>query len=450
MKKWLFAGAAVILLGLICVAIFFPWGYFKSPGDAVTQTLTAANEGRYDEADSNLNEIRHGYFKEDPAGSKPVWDRITRNRTIAKVVILQETMDWTTCKVATEIHYKDGTILRADEGCYFEQGKWRLSLGMLMHAVADDVAQKNKEEEDRILAPLLKGLPEEYTPLDGTNVALRLPLDMEWDKAKGVYVHPKVALVLSAHYYPGFSRQTQIDETNLRLKARPGAVIAVEDVKLGATPGKLWTLDAKTGDGPDWVQMYLVVGTDVETTVIVGQCLKGNERLAGLVKECLLSAHWTPRLDPQLPGRIPYTVRPTEELSLKQVMVQPFGVCYHQTGKLGHFQPHDPIFTVWSTLLLPPVPDKRAAFEGFLKRIGSNYTDQKIEKITPLTVDGLEGFESFGTAFNTAVEFQAFLYTAVLFKNNEEVYVLSGVVGVPGRPQFEPQFMAMARSFKTK
>ena len=174
MKKRIFISLGIVVLIFIGVACyFFPWRWFSLAGDVVNETLMAANEGRYGEASQNLSEIRRSY-QAGPAEEKALWDSITRNGTISKVVIHYETksVGQQSADVSLEIHYRDGLVIHTNEGCDFEHGRWKLSLGLIMKAVYEEQARQAKQKEEKARAI---PLDDTYTNVDGTGVIVRLP-----------------------------------------------------------------------------------------------------------------------------------------------------------------------------------------------------------------------------------------------------------------------------------
>jgi hypothetical protein len=424
--------------------LFLPWRWFSAAGDIVTETLLAANQGRYAEASENLIEVRRSY-QTTAAEEKALWDSITRNGTISKVIVLDETktLRLGSADVKIEIHYRDGFCLKAEEGCYFQDGRWKLSLGRIMAAFRE--AQEAQEKERALPA---NTLPQDYTPVKGTGVALRLPNGFEWDEKLQSYVHPHLGIAIRV--LPGLEYSLEWT-TALRVQEmrKSPRVLADEDVTIGKTTGKLWTCENYTAEGMARLELVLVLGNDVESVTITGRCQKKYERFT---KECLLTAKWETQIDPDLPNKIPFTVVPTPDLALKQFHPGSVGVTYRLDVN-ALLPKDDALFSVWCSNFEQATKNRRQYFDLVLPGLVENRWEVSkfvAEKIQPVAIGTLEGFECFGAAYNNHEQFQAFCYTAMLFKTDTDGYILMAAAAMENRERFEPQFVQMARSFKLK
>jgi hypothetical protein len=448
MKKRILIRLGIVVL--ICIGIasfFFPWRWFSLAGDVVNETLMAANEGRYAEASQNLSEIRRSY-QTGPSQEKALWDSITRNGTISKVVVLDETKSVRlgSADVSIEIHYRDGSVIHTNEGCYFEDGRWKLSLGLIIDAVHEEQARKTKQEKEKARAI---PLDDQHTRVDGTGVAVRLPKGCQWDKAEEWYTHPRVAFVLTVKHYPGLPLQSAFDFAFHHRHKGGKVLLGQQEVAVGKFRGELWTSKIEIEQGRPWRQMALILGNHQESVVVTGQCLWDDESGATFTRECLLSTEWNPQLDPDFATKIPFTIVPSKEFALQLYETKPAGLIYTQADQ-KRFDPANARFTITARAPFPELKNKRMAFEQWLAMVGKNFPKFSVEKIQPITVGSLDGFEAFVTAFQDEYPKEMFHYAMLLFKSDVQVYILVGVVPLSKRAHFEPQFMQMARSFNLK
>lgn len=112
-----------ILLFAVMAGLIFGWVISCSkkdpPSQVVREALTAADEGKYLEADKYLASILLERRKSKaPQGkvtdlSKEFWDGFTRNRTIEKIETFKEQIldDKKTAIVDFSVHFKDGSAV---------------------------------------------------------------------------------------------------------------------------------------------------------------------------------------------------------------------------------------------------------------------------------------------------------------------------------------------------
>jgi Domain of unknown function (DUF4878) len=114
----------------------------ESPSALVKAFLAAVNEGRYSDAEEMLSEgARYVYINGGRGDGGPViqpfrlaqpgvsfrgiCDQITKNGSIAKVVIVKEEIDGEAAQITVDITYKDGSILNYPVVLEKEEGAWK-------------------------------------------------------------------------------------------------------------------------------------------------------------------------------------------------------------------------------------------------------------------------------------------------------------------------------------
>lgn len=97
----------------------------KNPSDVVRAAYSAANEGRYSEANTYLSsEVLKRYSAEEV---KALWDEATREGTIDRIQILREIPGERTT-VHFRLYYQDGTTKEDDEVLIMENGAWKITI----------------------------------------------------------------------------------------------------------------------------------------------------------------------------------------------------------------------------------------------------------------------------------------------------------------------------------
>ena len=93
----------------------------------------AANQGAYAEAEKYLSSeaLKAMRSKSEPpsSGVKGTLDKVTRNRNIARIEILDEKIRGDEAKVDFIIHFKDGTTKKESEPLIKENGVWKITVG---------------------------------------------------------------------------------------------------------------------------------------------------------------------------------------------------------------------------------------------------------------------------------------------------------------------------------
>src|ERR1700688_789206 len=109
----------------------------KSPSAVVQAFLAAANEGRYSDAQEMLSEGGRNVDVNSERGQRAggirgICDQITKNGSIAKVVIVKEEIRGEGAVVTADVTFKDGSIVKGDQNpipLIKEKGAWKLTLG---------------------------------------------------------------------------------------------------------------------------------------------------------------------------------------------------------------------------------------------------------------------------------------------------------------------------------
>ncbi len=103
-----------------------------TPGATVVAVYTAANQGRYAEAERYLSAEARAAFASDlvnkNGGSKTVWDIETRHGMVAQLEVTSETIDGDRATVMLRMRYVDGTIRDNPEVLVRENGRWKVDI----------------------------------------------------------------------------------------------------------------------------------------------------------------------------------------------------------------------------------------------------------------------------------------------------------------------------------
>ena len=94
----------------------------NSPSAVVKATFSAANAGKYSEAEKHLAAPMLQTIQ--GMGSKNMWDGITKNGTLASIEILREEQRGEGASVSSRFHYKDGSTDDQTWSLKKDNGKW--------------------------------------------------------------------------------------------------------------------------------------------------------------------------------------------------------------------------------------------------------------------------------------------------------------------------------------
>jgi hypothetical protein len=124
-KQWRWAVCVSIAIGC-----FAGCNNQKSPSKVVQAALTAANEGKYSEADQYLSSATMKAMSSPDlaavGGTKKVWDQITVGGTIVRVETLKEEKRGEGATVTFRVHFKNGATVDPEWNLRMEDGRWKL------------------------------------------------------------------------------------------------------------------------------------------------------------------------------------------------------------------------------------------------------------------------------------------------------------------------------------
>jgi hypothetical protein len=105
----------------------------KSPSDVVKAAYMAANDGNYSAAAGYLSKDAREAIESGLGvligGMKGAWDKATRDCTIDRIDILEETIRGEGATVRIKIHFKDGSSKKDNEKLIREDGRWKMTIG---------------------------------------------------------------------------------------------------------------------------------------------------------------------------------------------------------------------------------------------------------------------------------------------------------------------------------
>jgi hypothetical protein len=105
----------------------------KSPSEVVKEAYMLANEGEYSETEKYFTSELLEHMKSDEwierGGLKGAWDRFTKDRTIERIEIQDESISGDSAIVKFRLYFKDGSTKDEDEPLKKEMDAWKITIG---------------------------------------------------------------------------------------------------------------------------------------------------------------------------------------------------------------------------------------------------------------------------------------------------------------------------------
>jgi hypothetical protein len=438
---------ALVLIGGGAAVYLWHTGWFSaSPRSVLMDTFAKANKGDYEGANSNIQS--NDGFRREPGLPGSVWDDITKKKTITGIRILKEhiTQDKAGAKVEFEILYQDGDSVPLVAYFDKENGVWKHSIASTARTLSPDSAPDSlKQAREQLIKETPPVLSPTFTNVEGTGLGLRLPVGCQ--EVFDEYHHPKLGLRFQIDSDPGFSFEDRVRQAEAKLSV--GYLLKSEKITIDGAKAQFFDASVNNKIYKDWRFMIVVLGTEKRSIMIIAQC-PDDKRITKVAKECLFNVRWDPLADPDLSDRLPFSVNPAKDLHLRQVKLYARSILFTESGKEKPPTPGEGTATISFHSPAIELKDRRAYFETTLRIHLPDGSKQQIEKILPLKVGPLEGFEVASTVYSDQEKIEQFRYSAVLFSNGSDHCWLEGVVQIAQRERFEQQFRQMARSIELK
>jgi hypothetical protein len=199
--------------------------------------------------------------------------------------------------------------------------------------------------------------------------------------------------------------------------------------------------------GDDYLKWSLIFGSEEQTTLITATCPKElQSKYAASLKASILSVRPTTVAAPDPLESLSFEVTPAEPFKFAHKVAN--SALYSIDGAKRNASARDPIFVVAPALSSAFIPDRRAYAEARLKD-ETHAKNLVSESIEPITVDGLDGFESLANAEDPRSGIPITVYQVMLFTEDSYI-VMQGLAGAEQSEKIIPSFQKMARSFKRR
>jgi len=286
----------------------------------------------------------------------------------------------------------------------------------------------------------------EYVAFPNSGVRLAQPQGFETSETFDGFVHESSSSSVMAVKMPGPFAEIAAGFTEANLAARGLKLISRTEVTHDGQSGILVQFE-QAQSGIEFLKWSLLFGSDQQTAVITATFLK--ERTAeysAAMKAAVLSARLDDSGSADPLADLDFTVMCSPKLRFAATMSR--GAFYTQDGIMRQQSPENPLFLVGPALNKVTVFDYQDYAERRIKQTAETI-NVLIRSTSPVTIDGLTGFESIADAEDRKSGTPLVVYQVMLFPPDSYV-VMQGLVGAEKAEEFLPEFKGMATSFKRK
>jgi hypothetical protein len=283
-------------------------------------------------------------------------------------------------------------------------------------------------------------------PVRGTHVIVTAPPGfVEADRFPG-FLSDQTKSGITVTELPGpFAEVTSgFNESDFK---KQGVILqSLVKTNYGTNNGLLISI-AQSSQGVDFLKWMAVFGDEKTTYLVVASFPKKAEgQMSDPLKEAVLSARVsTTKIDPF--GALTFRVTPTNDMKLANISGNL--IMFNKGGVFPASFATNPAFIAGaSTSKGLVIKDEKTFAEARMQNIAM-LKDVKIKETKPITLDGLNGFESFADAIRNDSGDNMLAYQVMLF-DADGYYLMQGLLPEKEGEAQLPTMKLMARSFKIK
>jgi hypothetical protein len=300
-----------------------------------------------------------------------------------------------------------------------------------------------READSLILRATSPGL---YTKVPGTRISLIKPEGFSLSRAFAGFEQKETAssivvLEMSAPYreaIKGFSDAQKMSQQGMKL-------LLQKEVVVDGQAARLYQL-RQTAQGTAFVKWVVVFGDDTHIVMINAMCPETHKgTLADPLRQAALSVKYDRDQAPDPDEGLPFTL--THQGKLKRAGRITRTLMYTLSGEIPIPSPESPLFAVAKSISsVFSTADAKTLAEQRLHQMAT-VSHISIQTSTPITIDGLQGYEIEATANHLQSGVPLAVYQVMLFDGGTYI-LMQGKVGTSGREEFLPEFKALAKSLR--
>jgi len=189
----------------------------------------------------------------------------------------------------------------------------------------------------------------------------------------------------------------------------------------------------------------LVTGTDALTAIINGNAFAEPDGMADRIEAALLTVRIEGGSVDAI-GSLGFEIAPAPPLVFAGTLMN--AASYNLSGKIPATDPQEPLFLVAPSIDLRAIDPTEASFRARLQSMP--YRAITIDRVKPVTIGALAGFEATAVATPMRTADQAFVYAVMLFGPSGGYVLMTGECVATERGRYEGAFRATAATYHSK
>ncbi len=299
-----------------------------------------------------------------------------------------------------------------------------------------------------LLAPLIAQDAPDKAPVRFPSVGVTLIQPAGFSKSDSFdgFGQPETKSSVVATKIPGPFAKVTGGFAQAPMKARGWTLLSREEMKIDGLPAVLVHFEQPAA-GTVFSKWVVAFGDESKTMLVTATLPKNDEReLSERMKATVLSVKLDKGPAAEPGADLPFTLEASGDLKVAPGISRT--LTFTRDGVIPAKSPRDPLFIASAALNQVQVRDHKTFADKHLRQTAQT-KGLKVKSVKPITIDGLEGFESQAEAQDLRSGTPLSVYHVILFPENSYI-VMVGLVGREDQAKSLPAFKAMARSLTKK
>ena len=284
----------------------------------------------------------------------------------------------------------------------------------------------------------------EYVGFPSAGIELVRPKGFDDAERFDGFQQPDTGSSVMVMAIPGPFSEVSAGFTKQKAKRQGMTIKSRKRVQIGEKPGILLDIE-QTAHETRFAKWELIFGNEERTVMVMAWFPQSHAaELSEPLKAAVLSAreYDGEPVDPFT--AVGFTLAPSEKLKLTPGVSR--GLLYTKDGALPAKSPGSPLFVAATSFSREVIQDKREFALERVRQLAGTWFGA-VQSNEPITIDGLEGYETIADGKDADSGTPLAIYQVVLC--DEEGYIsMGGLVDRRHSEEYLPVFKAMARSLK--
>ncbi|MCC2545152.1 hypothetical protein LJY25_01730 [Hymenobacter sp. BT175] len=292
-----------------------------------------------------------------------------------------------------------------------------------------------------IVSPAVSQSPARVA-VPGTKISMVPPTDFELTTNFSGFEQLATGASIMVNELPGSAPVMIKNLTESALAARGMKLLHKEPVNTPGVKGMLYKIK-QHANGIMYRKSILVFGDEARTLMATATYPEAHSELEAPLQASLLTCRYAPQQSNDKPvARLTVDVAGTKFKFAKNLAG---GLIYTTDGKLPSLAADRAVFIVGSSLNYEQIADEKAYSLERLRKLPHGQTNQ-VRTITPITIDGLEGYEIVADGLGSQKQKQV-VYQTILYPETGGYYWLVGTTENRSESDLN-LFKTLAQSFR--